>query len=78
MKAESTNLNTPEGFLCPGCKQFRIKLSLEQLLYKRVIRCPYCGLELGLDKSTCAEALDKLQNLYVATERVIDINSKNS
>jgi hypothetical protein len=65
-----TALNTAPGFLCPGCRRVRIKLTLESFLHAQEVRCPSCGLSLDMDKSQCTALLEQLQDLYVATENV--------
>lgn len=41
-----TDNNTP-GLHCPAC-QFKIKFTMDALLYNKGVSCPSCGLELGI------------------------------
>jgi transcription elongation factor Elf1 len=63
-------LNAAEGFLCPHCQQFRIRLSLEDFLSRSDVRCGRCGMQFHMDKTQCTELLGLLQELHVAQKNV--------
>jgi hypothetical protein len=62
--------NQVPGVLCPGCKKFHIRLSLEQLLYGKDAKCGSCGLSMAIDRSRDAKMMELLQDLYIATKNV--------
>ena len=68
--ANERTLNAAEGFLCPHCKQFRIRISLEDFLSRNEVRCGGCGIQFNMDKSECTELLGLLQELHVAQKNV--------
>lgn len=62
--------NAPKGFLCPNCKKAFIKLNLYSFLYETDVCCPVCGTKFSMDKSQCASTVEKLQDLYLASQEV--------
>lgn len=67
---EQKTYNKPEGILCPVCQKARIKMSLGDFLYGDGFTCPCCNTKFSMDKSQCEGALDKLQDLFSATNEV--------
>lgn len=58
------------GFPCPGCQDFRIKLSMRDVLYSREVRCGKCGLLMSLDRSNAKKLMTLLQDVYVAEQNM--------
>ncbi|HSG41336.1 MAG TPA: hypothetical protein VLE27_16970 [Thermoanaerobaculia bacterium] len=64
------NPSQSDPFLpCPQCG-FRMKLSMEQILFNRDFQCPGCGLRLNLDRDASRQSLELLQDLHVAVRNV--------
>ena len=51
MSDELPNNAASSGLNCPKCN-YAIKLSLEDLLYKKSIRCPSCWTEFSMDRQS--------------------------
>jgi len=64
------------GFPCPKCKDFRIKLSLRDVLYGREACCGKCGLTLSIDRSNAGKLMSLLQDVYVAEQNVSAFQKK--
>lgn len=75
--AESLAPGDVPGFPCPQCQDFRIKLSLRDVLYAREVRCGKCGLQLSLDRSNAKKLMTLLQDVYVAEQNVASFQPKN-
>jgi transcription initiation factor IIE alpha subunit len=56
------NLNNQPGLICPNCN-FKITVSIEQLLYQEKVVCPNCNLVLTIDKNKSKKALNALEKL---------------
>jgi hypothetical protein len=76
-KTEEKVLNSAPGFLCPGCRQVRIKVPLGDFLSRTDIRCPGCGLGFQMDKSDCGKLVEMLQDLHVAQRNVEDMKNQS-
>ena len=66
------NVNKPEqipGVTCPGCGNF-IPTTIAELLTAHSLRCPTCSLQLMIDRQQSRKALDALQKVQYAQERV--------
>lgn len=61
--------NDVPGFPCPSCT-FRIKLSLQDVLYAHEIKCANCGAAMGIDRSNARRLMTLLQDVYVAEKNV--------
>ncbi|MBN3828560.1 hypothetical protein G3O00_33900 [Burkholderia sp. Ac-20384] len=70
MKTSEKMLNDAPGFTCPVCARGRVKLSLADFLGSSEVRCPMCGTSFQMDKTGCAELVDRLQDLQVAQQNV--------
>ena len=57
MKNKLTDNNQP-AITCPNqaCNQ-KFRVSLQDFLYKKSIQCPYCLLELTLDRDQSCESI---------------------
>lgn len=62
--------NQVPGIPCPNCGDFRIKLTIEDLLYAREIKCAVCGLILNINRSECKELMGLVQDLHIAAKNV--------
>ncbi|WP_321782717.1 hypothetical protein [Burkholderia pyrrocinia] len=70
MKTSEKMLNEAPGFACPVCGRGRVKLSLTDFLGSNDVRCPICSTSFQMDKTGCAELVDRLQDLHVAQQNV--------
>ena len=61
---------------CPRCS-FRIKLTLEQLLFMPDLRCPRCGLALTVDREASRGSLELLQDLHVAMRNLETVKKQS-
>ena len=68
MQQTSHTYNEP-GLPCPDCS-FIIKMTIDDLLYKRAIVCPSCKLELKLDVQHSQKSLELLQDIRNAEKRL--------
>lgn len=57
------------GFACPNCGAV-IMTSIEELLTCRSLRCSACHLELKLDRWESRQALNALEKIKEARQRV--------
>lgn len=57
------------GMPCPRCN-FRIKVTLTQLLAAPEITCPGCLLKLEIDRGQSQQSLELAQKLAVAAEHL--------
>ena len=62
-----TQMFEAPGMPCPRCN-FRIKVTLKDLLGAPEIRCPGCLLKLEIDRSQSQESLELAQTLAVTVE----------
>ncbi len=62
--------NQVPGIPCPNCGVFRIRLSLEQLLYSPTVTCGNCGLSMSIDRSKSTKIMEKLQDVLIAKQNV--------
>lgn len=68
-KIREKPLNGAPGFVCPNCKKGQIKLSLSEFLTHSSVVCPVCGTEFRMDKSACADLVNQLKDVQIATEK---------
>ncbi len=63
MKIKLTDNNQP-AIMCPNqtCNQ-KFRVSLQDFLYKKSIQCPYCLLELTLDRDQSCESIKATQQI---------------
>lgn len=62
------------GFTCPSCKTL-IRFPFQELLMQHLIICTQCSLELHIDQSKSATALEGLSKYMEgirAAERILD------
>ena len=57
------------GMPCPRC-QFRIKVTLKDLLSASAINCPGCLLKFEIDRSQSQQSLELAQKLAVAVDNL--------
>lgn len=63
-------MSSAPGFLCPICKEVRIKVSLAAFLGSNEVTCPNCSSTFEMDKSGCLRMVELLQDLYNADQNV--------
>ena len=59
----------PSGFECPVCKGF-IPVSMTDLIQKNAIICPICSLHLNINQHASQKAIDALEKVQQAQEKV--------
>lgn len=57
------------GFTCPQCSEL-IPVWLQMLLLRKGVVCPNCGLHLAVDMEASKSAMDELQKLADAFQKV--------
>lgn len=68
MSAEKTPERVP-GIDCPRCGKF-IQISIAELLTAHNVRCPHCQLQLIIDRKQSGSALEALQKVEDARQKV--------
>ncbi|MDR2009321.1 MAG: hypothetical protein LBQ22_02425 [Bacteroidales bacterium] len=63
------NKQRPSGFECPVCKGF-IPVSMNDLIQRNAILCPICSLQLSINQHASQKAIDALEKVHQAQERV--------
>ncbi len=63
-----TQQQTP-GLKCPQCSQF-IPTSISELLSAPALRCPYCGLELTINRNESQKAMEILKEVDDASKKL--------
>jgi len=57
------------GLKCPQCGQF-IPTTISELLSAQALRCPYCGLELTINRQESKQAMDILKEVDNASKKL--------
>lgn len=57
------------GLKCPQCSQF-IPTSISELLSAQALRCPFCGLELTINRNESKRAMEILKEVDDATKNL--------
>ncbi|MCF0199119.1 MAG: hypothetical protein HUK02_07315 [Bacteroidaceae bacterium] len=57
------------GMNCPQCNQF-IPTTINELLTAQGLRCPYCGLQLTINRAESKRAMDILKDVQNAQDNV--------
>lgn len=65
----NTSRQKPSGLICPQCNKF-IPISIRDLLTKKGIECPYCSLQLSIDRGKSQKALSALAKIHQAEKSV--------
>lgn len=65
----NNKVQRPTGFGCPVCSGF-IPISIAELLGTEVMLCPYCGLEIRINREHSKKAMDALMKVKEAEEGV--------
>lgn len=63
------NTQKPSGINCPQCTFF-IPLTITDLLYRDGVVCPCCSLTLTTNKEASRQALEALQRVQHAQDRL--------
>jgi len=59
----ATPISRKPGINCPECGQ-HFPVSMEMLLFQAAVQCPYCRLELTINKEASSKALEPLKTFY--------------
>jgi ssDNA-binding Zn-finger/Zn-ribbon topoisomerase 1 len=59
----ATPISRKPGINCPECGQ-HFPVSMEMLLFQTAVQCPYCQLELTINKEASSKALEPLKTFY--------------
>lgn len=57
------------GINCPTCGQF-IPTTITELITSKSLNCPYCGLQLNIDRQKSQSAIEALQKVNHAQQEV--------
>ena len=57
------------GLKCPRCSQF-IPTTISELLSAPALVCPYCGLELSINRNESKQAMEILKEVDNATKNL--------
>ncbi len=69
------NTQRPSGFECPVCKGF-IPVSAMDLMGGKTITCPSCTLQLSINKAASQKAIEALEKVRQAQDKVNHVNDK--
>lgn len=76
MSSEKQNTNERQpGMPCPSCNKF-ILISVDDLLFKPEVKCPFCLLELKLNRALSEESIQALQQLNTAVKNLEAVREK--
>jgi len=57
------------GLKCPQCGQF-IPTTISELLSAQSLHCPYCGLELTINRQESKQAMEILKEVDTASKNL--------